>query len=94
MYLVNTRPYICFAESTLSQYLVEAKAVPLGCNEACAKVPAWYNWIWFVSGGEVRLQEYTDSDWAGSAINRLSPLGCYFSLGSIMIFEIAGSELL
>jgi hypothetical protein len=39
MYLVNTRPDICFAESTLSQYLVEVKAVPLGCSEACAEVP-------------------------------------------------------
>jgi hypothetical protein len=85
MYLVNTRPYIFFAESTLSQYLVEAKAVPLGCNEACVEVPTWYNWIWFVSGGEVRLQGYTDSDWAGSAVDRLSTLGCFFSLGSTMI---------
>jgi hypothetical protein len=55
MYLVNTRPDIFFAESTLSQYLVEAKAVPLGCNKACVEVPTWYSWIWFVSGGEVRL---------------------------------------
>jgi hypothetical protein len=38
MYLVNTRPNIFFAESTLSQYLVEVKEVPLGCNEACAEV--------------------------------------------------------
>jgi hypothetical protein len=57
MYLVNTRPDIFFVESTLSQYLVEAKVVPLGCSEACVEVPTWYNWIWFVSGGEVRLQD-------------------------------------
>lgn len=49
MYLVNTRPNICFVESTLSEYLIEAKAVPLGCSEACAEVPTWYSWIWFVS---------------------------------------------
>jgi hypothetical protein len=56
MYLDNSRPDICFAVSTLSQYLVEAKAVPVGGNEA------WYNWIWFVLGDEVRLQRYIDSD--------------------------------
>jgi hypothetical protein len=54
MYLVNARPDIFFAVSTLSQYLVEAKAVPVGGSEA------WYSWIWFVSGDEVRLQRYTD----------------------------------
>jgi hypothetical protein len=38
MYLVKTRLDICFAKSTLSQYLVEVKAIPLGCSEACAEV--------------------------------------------------------
>jgi hypothetical protein len=56
MYLVNSRTYIFFAMSTLSQCLVEAKAVPMGGNEAC------YKWIWFVSGDEVRLQRYIDFD--------------------------------
>jgi hypothetical protein len=56
MYLVNARPDIFFAVSTLSQYLVEAKEVLVGGSEA------WYNWIWFVSGDEVRLQRYTYSD--------------------------------
>jgi hypothetical protein len=56
MYLVNAKPNICFAVSTPSQYLVEAKAVPMGGSEA------WHNWIWFVLGDEVRLQRYTDSD--------------------------------
>jgi hypothetical protein len=39
MYLVNSKPNIFFTVSTLSQYLVEAKVVPMGGNEA------WYNWI-------------------------------------------------
>jgi hypothetical protein len=49
MYLVNSRPNIFFAVSTLSQYLVEAKEVLVGGNKA------WYSWIWFVSSDEVRL---------------------------------------
>jgi hypothetical protein len=56
MYLVNAKSDICFVVSTLSQYLVEAKAVPVGGSEA------WYNWIWFVSGDEVKLKRYTNSD--------------------------------
>ena len=29
MYLINTRPYICFAVNTLSQYMVNHKHIPL-----------------------------------------------------------------
>jgi hypothetical protein len=39
MYLVNGKLDIFFGVSTLSQYLVEAKAVLVGGNEA------WYSWI-------------------------------------------------
>jgi hypothetical protein len=49
MYLINAGPNIFFVVSTLSQYLVEANAVLVGGNKA------WYNWIWFVLGDEVRL---------------------------------------
>jgi len=56
IYLDNSRPDIFFAMRTLRLYLVESKAVPVGCREEK------YNWIWFVSGDEVRLQRYIDSD--------------------------------
>jgi hypothetical protein len=36
-YLFNARPYIFFAVSTRSQYLVKAKAIPMGGSET------WYN---------------------------------------------------
>jgi hypothetical protein len=39
----------------------------------------------YVSDGEVKLQGYTDSDWAGSAVDRKSTSGCCFNLGSSMI---------
>jgi hypothetical protein len=39
----------------------------------------------YFSGGEVMLHGYTDSDWAGSALDRKSTSGCCFSLGSAMI---------
>jgi hypothetical protein len=44
----------------------------------------------YVSGGEVRLQGYTDSDWAGSEVDRLSTLRCYFILGSVTISRKQG----
>jgi hypothetical protein len=39
----------------------------------------------YVSGGEVRLQGYTNSDWEGSAVDRKRTLGCCFNLGSTII---------
>jgi hypothetical protein len=43
----------------------------------------------YVSGGEVRLEEYTYYDSAGSAIERKSTSGCFFSLRSAMISWIS-----
>jgi hypothetical protein len=48
----------------------------------CATVG--YGLIYY-SGGEVRLQGYTDSNWAWSIVDRKSTLGCCFNLGSTMI---------
>jgi hypothetical protein len=38
----------------------------------------------YLGGGEVKLG-YSDLDWAGSATDRKSTLGCCFSLGSMMV---------
>jgi hypothetical protein len=86
MYLVNARPDICFVVSTLSQYLVESKAVPVGGSES------WYSWILFVSGDEVRLQRYTNYDRAGSAVDRLSTPGCCFSLELVTIYGVSWKQ--
>jgi hypothetical protein len=45
----------------------------------------WWALPQYISGGEVRLHGYTDYDWEGSAVDRLSTLGCCFNLGSITI---------
>ena len=34
---------------------------------------------------KINMEGYVDSDWAGSAIDRKSTLGCYFSMGSSVI---------
>lgn len=39
----------------------------------------------YLGDGEMKLQGYIDSDWTGSATDRKSPSGCFFSWGSTMI---------
>jgi hypothetical protein len=39
MYLMNTRPYICFVVKTLSQFLVEPRRVHLVAAKHVMKVP-------------------------------------------------------
>jgi len=39
----------------------------------------------YLGGDGVRLQGYSDSDWAGSDTDRKSTFGCCFSLGSAVI---------
>jgi hypothetical protein len=87
MYLVNTRPNIFFAVSTLSQFMVESRHFHWVATKHVLRYlrgTIGYG-LRYVSGGEVRLQGYTDSDWAGSAVDRKSTSGCCFSLGSTMI---------
>jgi hypothetical protein len=38
--------------------------------------------LYYTGDHDFRLYSYTDSDWAGSASDRKSTLGCCFSLGS------------
>jgi hypothetical protein len=86
MYLMNTRPDICFVVKTLSRYLVEPR---------CAHLVAAKHVMRYLKGTldfglcynkdqDFRLIGYTNLDWAGSVSNRKSTLGCCFSLGSSM----------
>jgi hypothetical protein len=87
MYLVNTRPDICFAVNTLSQFMVEPRQV----HWAAAKHVLRYLQgtldfgLEYVRGDGVRLAGYTDSDWAGSVSDRRSTSGCCFGLGSAAV---------
>ena len=87
MYLMNTRPNICFVVNTLSQYMVESRGVHLIATKHVMrylKGTIDYG-LKYVSNREISLQGFTDSDWAGSVANRKSTSGCCFSLGSTMI---------
>jgi hypothetical protein len=64
MYLVNTRPDICFAVNTLNQYMVEPRHVHLVVAKHVLRYmhgTVGYG-LRYVLDGEVKLQGYTDSD--------------------------------
>jgi hypothetical protein len=87
MYLTNTRPDICFAVNTLSQYMVKPRHVHLIAEKHVMrylKGTIDYG-LRYISDREIRLQGYTDSDWVGSVTDRKSTSGCCFSLGSVVI---------
>eukprot|EP00253_Pinus_taeda_P012905 PITA_12905 len=86
MFLVNSRPDICFVVNTLNQYMVE----PHHSHWIGAK-----NLLRYLRGtithglrypvGDVRLHGYSDADWAGNVVDRKSTSRCCLSLGSALI---------
>jgi hypothetical protein len=87
MYLTNTRPDICFAVNTLSQFLVEPRRVHLmAAKHVMRYLKGTMDYGLSYDGDhDFTLSGYTDSDWAGSVADRKSTFGCCFSLGSAMI---------
>jgi hypothetical protein len=87
MYLVNTRPDICFAVNTLSQFMVELRRVHWVAAKhvlgyLCGTVDYGLD---YHRGDGVRLVGYTDSDWAGCVSDKKSTSGCCFGLGSAVV---------
>ena len=84
MYLTNTRPDICFAVNTLSQYLVQPRWVHLVAAKHVMRTIDFG--LYYDGSHKYRLYGYIDADWAGSISDRKSSTtgGCY-SLGSAMI---------
>lgn len=72
MYLMNTRPDICFAVNTLSQFLMDPRSVHLVVVKHILrylKGTVDYGLKYDVNQ-KFNLQGYVDSDWAGSAADR------------------------
>jgi hypothetical protein len=87
MYLMNTRPDICFSVNTLSQFLVEPRHVHLvAAKNVMRYLKGTLNCGLNYDGDhDFTLSGYTDSDWERSVSDRKSTLGCCFSLESSMI---------
>jgi hypothetical protein len=87
MYLMNTRPDICFEVNTLSQFLVQPRRVHLVATKHVMrylKGTMDYG-LRYDGDHDFTLSGYTDADWAGSVTDTKSTSGCCFNLGSAMI---------
>jgi hypothetical protein len=87
MYLVHTRPDICYAVNALSQFLCEPKHMHMVAVKHILRYVRGtiaYG-LRYTSSGGVMLHGFTDSDWMGSAVDRKSTSRYCFSLGSAMI---------
>ena len=87
MYLVNTRPDLCFVVNTLSQYMVEPRRVHwMAAKHVLRYLRGTMEYgLDYRRGDGVSLIGYTDLDWTGSAVDRKSTSRCCFSLGSIVV---------
>ena len=87
MYLTNTRPDICFAVNTLSQYMVEPRHVQLITAKhvlSYLKGTIYYG-LRYVADCKFKLLGYIDSNWVGSITDQKSTSRCCFSLELAMI---------
>ena len=77
MYLTNTRPDICFAVNTLSQYLVQPRRIHLvAAKHVMRYLKGTIDFgLYYDNSHEYKLYGYTDADWAGSVSNRRSTSG-------------------
>jgi hypothetical protein len=86
MYLVNTRPDICFAMNTINHHMVEPRSVHMtGTKHVLRYIARTVDYgLDYIRGG-VSLVGYIDSDWARCATDRKSTSGCCFGLGSGLV---------
>jgi hypothetical protein len=94
MYLMNTRPDICFVVNTLSQYLVETRRVHIVAAKHVMrylKGTLEYG-LYYTKDHDFKLYGYIDSDWVGSVSDRKSTSRCFFSLGSVMTSWQSGKQ--
>jgi hypothetical protein len=94
IYLTNTRPDICFAVNTLSQYMVESRRVHLIATKHVMrylKGTIDYG-LRYASDCEISLQGFTDSDWVGSVADWKSTFGCCFSMELVMMSWFSGKQ--
>ena len=87
MYLMNTRPDICFSVNTLSQFLKDLRHVHLiVATHILRYLKGTVDYgLKYKDNQKINLEGYVDSDWSGSAVDRKSTSGCYFSIISGVI---------
>ncbi len=71
MYMVNTRPDICFVINTISQFMVEPRRAQWVVAKHVLRylrITVGYG-LKYTSDDIVGLHGFTDLDWAGSAVD-------------------------
>ena len=87
MYLTNTRPDICFAVNTSSQYLVKPRRVHVIARKHVMRyLKGMIDFgLYYVGYHDYRLYGYIDAEWDGSTSDMNSTLGGCYCLGFTMI---------
>lgn len=87
MYLVNTRPDICYSINTLNQFMCEPRQIHfVAAKHILRYVRGTVGYgLKYNSCEGLNLQGFSDSDWKGCVLDKKSTSGCCFSLGLAMI---------
>jgi hypothetical protein len=87
MYLVNTRPDICYAVNQLIQVMVKpTKLFWKASNHFLRYLKGTYEYgLWYKQTDEVKLHGFMDAYWVGSPMDRKSTSRGIFSIGSIVV---------
>jgi hypothetical protein len=87
MYIVNTRPNICYAVNVLSQFMSQPRQThQIVVKHVLIYLRGTFGYgLRYDSSVDLILQGYADADWAGSIVDRKSISGCSFTLGSSMV---------
>ena len=87
MYLVHTRPDICYIVNALSQFMSDPKHIHwVASKHVLRYVRGTITYgLRYTSSSGVMLVGYVDSDWVGSVVDRKSTSGYCFNMGSAMI---------
>jgi hypothetical protein len=87
MYLVNTRPDICYAVNVLSQFMSQSRQTHwIAAKHVLRYLRGTIGYgLRYASSVDLSLQGYADADWVGSAVDRKITSGCCFTLGSTMV---------
>jgi hypothetical protein len=83
MYLVNTRPNICYAMNVLSQFMSQPRQThSIAAKHALRYLQGTVGYgMRDASSVDLSLQGHVDADWAGNAVDRKSTSSCCFTLG-------------
>ena len=96
IYLVNTRPNICYTVSVLSQFMSQPRQLHWVATKHVLRYLqgiVGYG-LRYASSIDMRLQGYADFDWAGSKVDRKSTSGCCFNLGLPWFPGVARNKLM